>query len=255
MTGCADFNYPAFFEAAKILRKLGHDAENPADNDGPTLAESLVNAHAAKADGKTWHDYMRRDLPRIARCDGMVMLDGWQTSRGASLERDIAIGLEMPVYRLALKCDLSPKDGPHLYDCWRLLESEEPCSAVDPVTGATLTRSSTGEVRVVDPKTGGEKGSKPAQLGAIDPASLLAVATVAGFGAQKYARYNYLKGYAWSLSFDAMQRHLLAFWSGQDNDEESGLPHAAHAAWHCLALLSFGARSLGTDDRPPAIER
>lgn len=105
------------------------------------------------------------------------------------------------------------------------------------------------ETRVVDPVTGGEKGQKLAQLGAVDPAALMEVARVAGFGAEKYARYNFAKGYAWSLSFDAMMRHLLAFWGGEEGDPESGLPHLAHAAWHCLALLTFQERGRGTDDR------
>lgn len=108
-----------------------------------------------------------------------------------------------------------------------------------------------GEVRITDPVTGGQKGQKLSQLGAVDPRALLAVGEVAGFGAQKYARYNFAKGYKWSLSYDAMQRHLQAFWDGQDNDTESGLSHLAHAAWHCLALLSFVARGRGTDDRFP----
>lgn len=106
----------------------------------------------------------------------------------------------------------------------------------------------TDEIRVTS-NTGGEKGQKQARLGSIDPQAILTVAAVAGFGEQKYSRLNYLKGYPWSLSFDALQRHLLAFWSSQDLDEESGLPHLAHAAWHCMALLAFMQHNLGTDDR------
>ena len=37
-------------------------------------------------------------------------------------------------------------------------------------TGRLATMSDIGEVRVTDPKTGGQKGKKLAQLGAIDPA-------------------------------------------------------------------------------------
>ena len=106
-----------------------------------------------------------------------------------------------------------------------------------------------GVTRVTDPVTGAQKDQKLAQLGALDPGSLMTLAKVAGFGAQKYARGNYLKGYAWSLSFDAMMRHMLAFQMGETNDPESGLPHTAHAAWHALALTAFVQRSLGTDDR------
>ena len=106
------------------------------------------------------------------------------------------------------------------------------------------------ERRVVNEKTGGEKGQKQAQLGAVDPLSLLELAEVAGYGADKYERFNYLKGYEWSLSMDAMMRHVLAFWAGEDMDPESGLPHPAHAAWHCLALCSYIRRNAEFDDRP-----
>lgn len=105
-----------------------------------------------------------------------------------------------------------------------------------------------GEVRVTS-ETGGQKGQKPARMGSLDPWALLQVAEVAGFGEAKYARLNYMKGYEWHLNYDAMQRHLGLFWSGQDLDEESGLPHLAHAAWHCLALLAFMHHGLGTDTR------
>lgn len=104
------------------------------------------------------------------------------------------------------------------------------------------------EVRVTS-ETGGQKGQKMARIGSLDPQALMEVAKVAGFGEQKYDRLNYLKGYDWSLSYDACQRHLHAFWSGQDLDPESGLPHLAHAAWHCLAMMAFMQHGLGTDDR------
>ena len=107
------------------------------------------------------------------------------------------------------------------------------------------------EVRVTS-ETGGQKGRKLAELGSLDPLALLTLAEVSGFGGQKYAAFNFLKGYDWSLSFNALQRHLLAFWSGEDTDPESGLSHLGHAAWHCLAMISFQTRGLGTDDRPPA---
>lgn len=108
----------------------------------------------------------------------------------------------------------------------------------------------------VTSETGGMKNQKRAQLSAIDPQALRILAEVAGHGSEKYDRHNYLKGYDWSLSADALQRHFLAFQGGEDLDPESGLPHMAHAAWQALALVSFQTRGLGTDDRfkqaPPA---
>jgi len=104
------------------------------------------------------------------------------------------------------------------------------------------------EVRVTS-ATGGQKGQKPAQLSTVDAVALLKLAEVGGYGGRKYEPHNYLRGYAWSLSLDALFRHTLAFESGEDFDPESGLPHVTHAAWHCLALTSFMVRGLGTDDR------
>lgn len=109
------------------------------------------------------------------------------------------------------------------------------------------------ETRIIDPETGGAKGQKLAQMGALDPLSLLAVAEVAGMGAQKYDRYNFLKGFRYSLAFDAGQRHRMLWWSGEERDPESGLSHMAHAAWQDLCLLSFDIRQIGTDDRPPRL--
>jgi hypothetical protein len=105
------------------------------------------------------------------------------------------------------------------------------------------------ETMVIDPKTGGQKASKDSQIGFIDPVALYELGKVAGIGIQKYSKYNYLKGYDWSLSYNALMRHMEQMWSGEDLDEESGLLHAVHAAWHALALASFQMRDLGTDDR------
>lgn len=107
------------------------------------------------------------------------------------------------------------------------------------------------EVRVTS-ETGGSKGRKLAEMGAIDPLARMELALVAGFGGRKYERGNYLRGYAWSLCVDALYRHLAAFEAGEDRDPESGLLHAAHVAWHGLALCSFVLREIGTDDRFPA---
>jgi hypothetical protein len=110
-----------------------------------------------------------------------------------------------------------------------------------------------GEWRVVS-ETGGEKGQKLAQLGAADAKALMELAKVYGYGDQKYARFNYMKGYKYSLSIDALLRHLIAFMGGEDRDPESGLLHTAHAAWHALTLTAFLLNRVGEDDRWPSSE-
>jgi len=105
------------------------------------------------------------------------------------------------------------------------------------------------EVMVTDPDTGGMKGSKGERFDLIPTDGLAALARVYGYGAGKYDDNNWRKGYAWSLSYAALQRHLNAFWSGDDMDYESGLPHLAHAAWHCLTLMTFMYDNPEKDDR------
>jgi hypothetical protein len=105
------------------------------------------------------------------------------------------------------------------------------------------------EVRVTDPKTGGQKGSKPERFDLIPWDAMEEVSRVYAFGAQKYDDHNWLKGYKWSLSFAALFRHVAKAMLGEDRDPESGLLHLAHAAFHCLALITFVIRELGTDDR------
>jgi len=102
---------------------------------------------------------------------------------------------------------------------------------------------------VTDPVTGGKKGTKLARFDLIPPQATWHEAEVYGYGATKYEDHNWLKGYKWSLSYAALQRHLHAFWAGEYLDPESGLPHLAHVKWHCNTLMTFKERDLGTDDR------
>lgn len=109
------------------------------------------------------------------------------------------------------------------------------------------------ELRITDPVTGGQKGVKLARLDLIPVYAQIEEAKVHGMGAVKYNSYNWRKGYDWGLSYGAMQRHLNAFWNGEDRDPESGLPHLAHARWHTGVLLEFMHYELGTDDRLAAL--
>lgn len=107
------------------------------------------------------------------------------------------------------------------------------------------------EVRVTDPKTGGQKGSKDERYDLFPFDALDEIARVFGVGARKYEPWNWLRGYAWSLSLASLLRHVSRFAQGEDRDPETGCLHLAHAAWHCLVLIVFYLRGLGTDDRQP----
>lgn len=75
------------------------------------------------------------------------------------------------------------------------------------------------------------------------------VAVVLTYGAAKYSSRNWELGMAWGRLLAAALRHLTLWARGQDKDEESGLPHLAHAACCVLMLLALTLRKVGTDDR------
>lgn len=72
---------------------------------------------------------------------------------------------------------------------------------------------------------------------------------VYNFGAKRYSDNNWRKGISWGRIFGAINRHLWAFWRGEDLDKESGLPHLAHAAWGCLTLMEYMKNRPDLDDR------
>jgi len=103
--------------------------------------------------------------------------------------------------------------------------------------------------------TGGVKGKKQAQLSRVPVGPLLEVAAHFTKGADKYPDVspgvaNWSLGYAWSLSYDALQRHALAWWSGEDVDPETESHHLAAVVFHALALMEFGRTHRLHDDRP-----
>lgn len=286
MRGIAEFNFPAFLEAQdwfdngpflahyETFNPAVHDIDNGFEHGGLTGNEDLT------ALGFDLRAALAADLEYITKyADAILLLPGWEKSKGARAELATAqaLGLQAAVYddmtpwnenipwRLATDfhpSTLAPAithpqhdsvdDAFGCQNCQGGLSVKNSVfvgSSGEDVTTAINAALGSGEVRVVDPITGGEKGTKPERFDLIPVGALREVARVYGFGAQKYADNNWRKGYAWHLSYAANQRHLTAFWDGEDLDPESQLPHLAHAAWQSLTLLQFYLDGLGTDDR------
>jgi len=239
MRGYPEFNFPAFFDAEDDLMATTpyHKSitiVNPARHD-EDCGIDVTNMHGDEdlsEQGFSLKDALSWDLQQVLTSDYLVLLKGWEKSTGALLEVRTAMAVGIPCY---------PRADAANPDDFLFVNKGEP-----------IAPKVNGEVRVTS-ATGGQKGTKLSQLGYVDPKALYVLGEVAGMGAEKYDAYNYLKGYDWSLSYNAMQRHAMQFWAGEDADEESGLYHMAHAAWHCLAMVSFMLRKIGTDDRPPAV--
>lgn len=107
---------------------------------------------------------------------------------------------------------------------------------------------------MVDPDTGGAKGSKRARFDLLPFDALWAAAEHFGAGGQKYEDRNWEKGYNWSLSFAAMQRHLALWWNGEDEEvipeADQVVHHLDAVIFHALVMRAFTLRQAGTDDRP-----
>jgi len=51
-------------------------------------------------DKTSYSDYVEGDLVILARCDGIVMIDGWEKSKGAIIEKERAELLNIPIFDL-----------------------------------------------------------------------------------------------------------------------------------------------------------
>ena len=81
------------------------------------------------------------------------------------------------------------------------------------------------------------------------------VCKVLQFGAKKYAPRNWESGFAWYRPWSAGMRHMTRWWLGEDNDQETGLSHIAHACCCMLFILAFIIRRVGVDDRPSSCSK
>ena len=95
MTGLPESNYPAFNRAAAELRAMGYDVRNPAELEAP-----LAWARRRGVESVSRGDWMREALALMLQCDSLCLLPGWEESRGARLERDVAWRMGWQAYTL-----------------------------------------------------------------------------------------------------------------------------------------------------------
>jgi len=79
-------NYKEHFNRIeKIIKEIG-DGENVFNPSSIDLGT-----------GATWADYLRIDIKVLLECSTIVMLEGWEGSRGALLEWNIARAMDMKI--------------------------------------------------------------------------------------------------------------------------------------------------------------
>lgn len=107
MEGYEDYNHPAFYAAAQAWTDAGWEAVNPAE---------------IEPNGQEWRLAMREDIKALVDCDAIAMLEGYQLSRGAMLEMNIAQSLNLRVYNA---------NFPVKYAAHPFKEKNECCNLVD----------------------------------------------------------------------------------------------------------------------------
>ena len=105
MTGIPQFNFPVFDTVAAELRALGHTVVSPPEQDPPGVREAALASPDGKLSaegliaGYSWGDILSQDVKEIADggFDAIVLLEGWERSRGARLEAFVGLlcGLQL----------------------------------------------------------------------------------------------------------------------------------------------------------------
>ena len=78
-----------FYRAAEKMDREGHTIVNPL----------LIPASRKKPAEKTpeWSDYMRAYIKALCDCDAIFMIYGWENSKGARIEFNLAVDLGLKV--------------------------------------------------------------------------------------------------------------------------------------------------------------
>lgn len=101
MTGRPYLNFPAFDDAAAVLRERGYPVLSPAEMDAPGVRELVMQNHTgAEMDipGHSWEECLARDIQVVTRVDAIAALPGWEHSKGATFEIAVALRLGKTVY-------------------------------------------------------------------------------------------------------------------------------------------------------------
>lgn len=96
MTGLPRFNFDAFDEATAQLRDAGFAVASPAEVSRNQGVDPEMPAE--EVDDEFVQRLMRVDLCLVMEADFLFMLPGWERSRGARCEAQVARAIGTPVF-------------------------------------------------------------------------------------------------------------------------------------------------------------
>lgn len=104
MTGLPDYNRAAFREAADFYRSQHFQVRDP--------SRIVLEPKQPDEIRSEWQRYMVHAVRMLLECDAIVMLDGWEDSKGARIEHDLAVQLGLRLtYDRFLRDALCGKPG------------------------------------------------------------------------------------------------------------------------------------------------
>jgi nucleoside 2-deoxyribosyltransferase len=78
-----------FREAVDFLKERGHKPLDPLN---------IKPSKEILSPEQEWVYYMKESVKLLVEADAVYMLDGWEDSRGAKVEHDLAKKLDIPIY-------------------------------------------------------------------------------------------------------------------------------------------------------------
>src|SRR4051794_26666788 len=90
MTGYPECNFPAFETASAALRARGFDVLS--------AHEVLHRGEDGRSGQVPYLEMLKEDVRQLLTCDAIVLLPGWEASKGATFEHFVAAYLKMPAF-------------------------------------------------------------------------------------------------------------------------------------------------------------
>jgi hypothetical protein len=88
------------------------------------------------------------------------------------------------------------------------------------------------------------------KLSDVPPIAFLALGAAMSDGAKKYGRFNWREtGATSSIFYDAIFRHLIDWYNGEDHAHDSKVHHLGHVMAGCAIILDAETRGTLNDDR------
>lgn len=166
-------------------------------------------------EGEQLRRIQEQDVVSLLTCKALFMLSGWHNSAGATAEHNMARWLGLEIK----------------------YQDEQSATA-----------------KGVDPK--GAIGKTKDPLWLLPPVASAEAAWAHQIGANKYGPWNWRSTKVNASTYiSAAMRHLNAWASGKDKDDESGRSHLGHVVACCNILMDAQAHGCLADDRaipPPA---